>query len=139
MKTEEIRELVHEIGTLQMQKRLLKEQIEMKKKTLKDACNEHASEYLETEKCGTCSGTGQNGTKTCHLCDGDGVRYYITVPREEDDDFVCRIFDVSQLVANQKKARELLKHQTFNAIFKPVSYVRININPTKKATASIGQ
>lgn len=138
--TRELQDLVNQIGKLQMQARLLKKQIKEGKDLLKQYCEEHGTKYINEEECNGCKGTGKNDEdKVCHLCDGDGVRYFITIPTEPDDDFVCRIFDVSQLVANQKKAKKLLKHQTFNAIFTPCVYIRVDINPTKEATAKIGE
>lgn len=140
MKTErEIQNLVNELGKLQMQARLLKDQIKKGKNLLKKYCDEHGTRFIQEEQCQKCKGTGEYDDKICSLCEGDGIRYFISVPTEPDDDFICRIFDVAQLVADQKKARKLLAPNTFHAIFKTHVSIRVNINPTKEATAKIGE
>ena len=43
--------------------------------------------------------------------------------------FTCKVYERTQLVANQKKAREILHPNSFNAIFKPSTSTIVDIRP----------
>lgn len=137
MTNKELRELIDKTGRLSSQRRLLEQEIKENKKKILEAIHERAMSFFKTGKCETCRGTGTKGISACAVCDGSGERTFFEVPPDTDDDFICRVFDISQLVANTAKAKELLAGPTFRAIFRVNTYDRVDIRMTKEATARL--
>jgi len=57
----------------------------------------------------------------------DGREHHVLT---DVDGFTCKLYDRTQLFADQKVARKLLHANTFNAIFKPSTAEIVDVRPT---------
>lgn len=137
MRLEHIKQLIEEMAQLSAQRKIIENIIEEKRQLIIAGTREHPDMLIPTE-CTVCGGTGEGEYGACLSCD-DGTRYVIIVPSSPDDLFTCKIYDVSQRHADQKKARELLHHNTFHAIFQVSTSTRVDIRPTAAGRATIGK
>jgi hypothetical protein len=134
-----INDLIEGIGILSAQRKVIEDIIESKQEELVNYFRVHGNELMETVKCQRCEGTGKDLDGQCISCDGYGERYIFAWPKDPNDFFSCKVYEVTQRIANQTEARELLSKETFLKIFKPQGHRRVDIRPTAKGRASIPQ
>lgn len=111
MNKEEMQSIAQLIGILTMKKSQLESEIKELKKKLEPHMKRMKSE--ET-----------NDGRLRYILDGV-------------NGFTCKSYDVTVFNGSPKVGRKLLHPNTFNAIFKPVTYTNIDIRPTKE-TKHIG-
>jgi len=56
---------------------------------------------------------------------------------ENVEGFTCKVYDRTQLRADQKKAKEILHANTFNAIFKPSTSTIVDVRPDARLKRSL--
>ena len=121
---------IETIGNLSAQKKVIERLIKSEQKELMDEIRMHGDQFLESYRCDKCEGTGKDLDGPCISCDGEGERWRFVVPTDDTDIFSCSVYEVTQRYANQTEAREILTKETFQKIFKPVGYKKIDINIT---------